>query len=323
MKSRLHSPSLILGTVCYDPAVPSIWKGMMRHFAREGLDVDFISFTSYERLVDALLRRHVHIAWGGPLAHARLLRIAAARSSGVVALGMRDSDRDFGSLIVARADARVASVADVAHRRVAVGTVDSPQAYVLPLWHLQCRGVDLGSLSVTRFDRDIGKHGDTALGEDAVLDALTSGAVEVGAVSRLVWDRALAGGLGRAAGLVVVDEVPPFDHCQFAALADGQGGVPPRFLHFTRALLAQRRDGTGAHAEDARTMELEGIRERWVEPRGGLGGVAKAGYEAISDALDAWDEPRVPYPGVLHTAQKHPFKHLTIDYRLIRDANGC
>lgn len=307
----------MLGTVCYDPAVPSIWKGMMRHFAREGLDVDFVSFTSYERLNDALLRNHVHIAWNGPLAHARLLRVAAARSLRVVPLGMRDCDRDFGSLIVARADARVASLADVAHRRVAVGTVDSPQAYVLPLWHLQRSGVDLGSLSVTRFDRDIGKHGDTALGEDAVLDALASGAVEVGAVSRLVWDRALAG--GRAAGLVVVDAVPPFDHCQFAGLH----GRSSRFNRFSRALLAQRRDGTGAHAEDARTMELEGIRERWVKPRGGVGCNAKAGYEAISDALDAWGEPRYLFPGVLHTAKKHPFKHLTIDYRLIRDANGC
>ena len=321
-RPRPRSGALVLGSVCYDPSVPSIWKGMTRHFAREGLEVDVVTFPSYERLVDALWRRHVHIAWNGPLAHARLLRLGGPWTHPrVLALGMRDSDRDCGAVVVAREDARVEGAPGVAHRRVATGTVDSPQAYVLPLRHLAARGCDLSTRSVTRFDRDLGKHGDTALGEDAVLEALASGAAEVGLLSRLVWDRAVAS--GRAAGLVVVEEVAPFDHCQFSALVSHSGAVPPRLAAFTRALLAQRADGSGGHAEDARTMALEGIRERWLEPRGGLGGDPAEGYADMLAALDAWREPKVRFPGVLHSPRAHPFKHLIVDYRLVRDSLGC
>jgi hypothetical protein len=96
---------------------------------------------------------------------------------------------------------------------------------------------------------------------------------------------------------------------------------------FSEALLAM--DGTG-HAEDAAILKLEGVRERWLPARGcelARGGVRRpdpsAGYEGMIAALDLFGEPRVAFPGHLHTPQRHPFKHLIVDSALVRDAFGC
>ena len=327
---RASPRALLLGTVCYSESVASIWKGVMRHFARRGLDVETVLFSSYERMNAALLARHIHIAWNGPLAHARLLRLAGGAAN-VLALGMRDSDRDFRSLCVVRRDAGIAHARDLAHRRLALGSVDSPQAYIAPLAALRGAGVPLDTLSVLRFDRDVGKHGDTAHGETGVLEALASGAAEAGYVSEYMWERALrdapAGALAHLAPCPAL-AVPAFDHCQFGALRSRLS--LPRARAFQAALLAMG-DGSG-HAEDAQTMALEGIRKAWLPSRGGAlaaGGAgaplpdAAAGYQAMLGALEAFGEPAVRWPGHLHTPQRHPFKHLVIDSSLVRDSFGC
>jgi len=319
---RAASRALLVGTVCYSESTASIWKGIMRHFARRGLDVETVLFSSYERMNAQLLAGHIHIAWNGPLSHARAVRLAGAEA--VLALGMRDSDRDFLVHCVVRTDAGIDAVSQLAGRRVALGTVDSPQAYLAPLAHLQRCGVPLDTLTVLRFDRDVGKHGDTAHGETAVLQALRSGAAEAGFVSDLMWARALAEP-GATAGLSVCAAAapPPFDHCQFTAL---RGRLSARrAAAFQDALLAM--DGSG-HPEDAQTLALEGVRRGWLPPRGGVLSAAaavdpRAGYEGILDALDGWGEAKAKWPGLLHTPQRHPFKHLLIDSALVRDSFGC
>jgi hypothetical protein len=85
--------------------------------------------------VDALLKGHIDIAWNGPLAHVRVQKLTNNSS---VSLGMRDVDRDFTSHIIATKESGVTSVKDLAGKKLAVGTVDSPQAYscILPLHHI-------------------------------------------------------------------------------------------------------------------------------------------------------------------------------------------
>jgi phosphonate transport system substrate-binding protein len=321
---HLERRSLLVGSVCYSESTASIWKGIMRHFARRGLDVETILFSSYERMNAQLLAGAIHIAWNGPLAHARMIRFAGAAE--VLALGMRDSDRDFSSHCIVRSDAGIAGLAHLSGRRVALGTVDSPQAYVAPLAHLAQSGVPLGSLTVLRFDRDIGKHGDTAHGETAVLDALRSGAAEAGFVSDLMWQRARALP-GATDGLAVCAAASPpkFDHCQFTALRKHLGAR--RAAAFQDALLAM--DGSG-HPEDAQTLALEGVRKEWLPPRGGrcapLGTPRRdpsLGYEMMLGALSVFGERTVRWPGILHAPQRHPFKHLIVDSALVRDSFGC
>lgn len=328
---RQTSRSLLLGTVCYSESVASIWKGMMRHFARSGVEVETVLYSSYERMNQHLLTGAIQIAWNGPLSHARVIRLVGQEN--VLSLGMRDSDRDFQSLCVVREDSGIEGPGQLPGRRVGLGTVDSPQAYIAPLAHLVASaGVPLDTLTVYRYDRDIGKHGDTAHGETGVLEALRSGAVEAGFLSDMMWQRFVAQGL--TGGLRVVPALcpPPFDHCQFTALQSSspKSGKPGQIsrkkaVAFQNAVLAM--DGSG-HSEDAHTLKLEGVKKAWLPARGGALTETTApnptvGYEAMLGALDTLGDKNVRFPGHLHTPKRHPFKHLLVDSSLVRDSFGC
>src|SRR5438105_15889907 len=96
---------LLLGAVAYDPKVVTIWEGFRSYFARQGLLMDYILYSNYERQVEALLAGQIHVAWNSPLAWVRAKRLARARGEEVRAIAMRDSDRDLTSVVVVRGDA--------------------------------------------------------------------------------------------------------------------------------------------------------------------------------------------------------------------------
>jgi hypothetical protein len=86
--------------------------------------------------------------------------------------------------------------------------------------------------------------------------------------------------------------------------ATSSPGAMRRLRAFQRALFAQNSRG---HAEDARTMELEGIASVWLPSRGGeldssdrIPDAIK-GYEGVLAALEAFGEPAMCWPGHLHT----------------------
>ena len=132
--------TLVLGAVAYDPKVVTIWEGFMAWFIERGLRFDYVLYSNYERLVEALVAGQVDVAWNSPLAWVRARRLAAARGLGVRAVAMRDADCGLRSLVVVLTDAGVAEVADLSGRVVAVGALDSPQATLLPLAHLRGAG---------------------------------------------------------------------------------------------------------------------------------------------------------------------------------------
>ncbi|KAJ1618810.1 ABC transporter [Pavlovales sp. CCMP2436] len=166
---------IMLGCVAYSESVCTIWEGMRQYFAAAGVSVDFVLFSSYDRQVEALVRGQIDVAWNGPLAHARIKKRTGGKS---LSLGMRDCDRDFTSLLLVRKDvAGLKGLTDLAGKKVATGSYDSPQAYILPLQAVATAGGTalLAQMHVVRFDRDIGKHGDTAAGELEVMQALSKG----------------------------------------------------------------------------------------------------------------------------------------------------
>ena len=59
---------LLLGAVAYDPKVVTIWEGFKAHFARQGLQMDYVLYSNYERQVEALINGSIHVAWNSPLA---------------------------------------------------------------------------------------------------------------------------------------------------------------------------------------------------------------------------------------------------------------
>jgi phosphonate transport system substrate-binding protein len=79
---------------------------------------------------------------------------------------MRDSDRDLASKIIVRSDSKLATLADVRGKAVAVGASDSPQATLIALNLIADSGFDpRKDCRVLYNDVMVGKHGDHVGGE--------------------------------------------------------------------------------------------------------------------------------------------------------------
>lgn len=298
---------IVIGCVAYCPEITAIWDGMKNYFLSSGVKFDYVLYTSYEAQVEALIRGHIDIAWNGPLAHVRLQN---RTNNSSLSLGMRDVDRDCVAHVLARADSGIKTIADLTGRKLAVGSCDSPQSYILPFIHLQDKGVALNTLSVVRYDRDLGKHGDTAVGETEVLRALERGEAEAGFISDLMWSRAVnAGDVNTESKnrLIILPDGPPkFDHCQFDTLptvSESKRTAFTKVCNHSVGFIFHEPSISGCVAqalfamdwnvpEQRRVMQTEGLRKQWEGPR-------ETGYENMrrvtSPILCSWHSTCVIY----------------------------
>ncbi len=261
---------LVVGAVAYDAKVVTIWEGFRHWFRGQGLDVDYVLYSNYERQVEALVAGGISLAWNSPLAWARARRLADVR-----AVAMRDSDCDLTSVVVVRADAPVRDVADLRGRVVAVGAVDSPQATLIPLAHLRAGGVAPGrDFEVRRHDVGVGKHGDHVGGERDAARALVAGEVDAACMidgNHLVFstDGTLPAGATR-----VLTQTPTYDHCNFTALEPAAGAQADALARFRELLL-----GMSYEDDNVRSLlDLEGLKE-WRQGR-------TDGYGQLEAAVD-------------------------------------
>jgi ABC-type phosphate/phosphonate transport system substrate-binding protein len=243
-----------MGAVAYDPKVVPIWDGIREYITSAGAPMDYVLFSNYEAQVDALLEGFIDIAWNTNLAYVRSHR----RTGGAVrALAMRDTDVDFASVIVARADAGIDSLDGLRGRTLALGSRDSGHAAILPIYFLARQGLDWRSdLRLSRFDLDVGKHGDTGASELAVLEAVASGAADGGAVGDPFWAMALENRTVDQDRVRVIWTTPTYHHCNFTVLASTP---EERTSAWVEALLRMDyNDPT-----HRRLLDLEGLK-RWL-----------------------------------------------------------
>lgn len=259
--------TILLGAVAYDPKVVTIWEGIRQYFQDEGVPMDFVLFSNYERQVELLLRGHIDIAWNTPLAHVQVQQQTNEQSK---SLGMRDSDQDFHSRLIIRRDAGISQLSDLSGKTLAVGSRDSTQARILPLHFLREEGIDLDSLTIVAFDTDVGKHGDTGTSELDVLEAIRTGKADAGVVGDLIWVNEQAAGRIDTGLMESFWTTPPFDHCMFDARPDLEPSVIDRFQQALFGMSWQ-------NPEHRRLLELEGLKE-WKPAR-------EEGYESLRAAL--------------------------------------
>jgi ABC-type phosphate/phosphonate transport system substrate-binding protein len=263
---------VVVGAVAYDPRVVPIWEGMRDYFRPTSVPIDYVLFSNYDRLVQALLARQVDIAWNTNLAWVKVHRRTEGRCR---SLAMRDVDARFNTVMVARDDSGIGSLADLRGKRVALGSADSAQAAILPLYYLQQAGVDAErACQLLRFDLDVGKHGDTGTSEHEVLRALKEGLADAGALGEPTWTRQVAEGRINAQQIRPIWTSPAYCHCNFTVLSDFSES---RGRDWTEALLGMR-------YEDPRwreLMELEGLK-RWIRADPAI----LEGYRVLFDAVE-------------------------------------
>ena len=248
------SDTVIVGAVAYTANVVPIWDGIRDYFRGSTPDIDFVLFSNYERQVDALLAGHIDIAWNTNLAWVRTVGLSGGRCR---ALAMRDVDLTFRSIFVKRTGDPLADLGDLRGRRLALGSRDSTQATILPLHFLRRAGV-YGALTIVRFDRDQGKHGDTGRSELDAMRAVIDGDADAAAIGVTTWAAAGRDDLMQGT-LESFWTSPEYYHCNFT-VTDLDPCVADAWA---AKLLAMDWE----HPNHRRIMEMEGLQRRWVPAR--------------------------------------------------------
>jgi phosphonate transport system substrate-binding protein len=254
MQTQNGNAELKIGAVAYAPKVVTIWEGIREYLRDRGLRTEYVLYSGYPGLVDALIAGHIDIAWNTPLAYLQ----ARERLGGqCLVLGMRNSDVNFTTVFITRTDSPIRSLNDLKGKRFALASRDSSHAAILPVHFLREGGLDPEKdLKVVRFDTDIGKHGDTGTSEQDVIRAVTEGSADAGAIGKATWDASVAGGSIDERKLRVFWTSHGYSHCNFTARA---GLTPSLAERFTKAIQAM-------DYNDPRwkqVMNLEGL-TRWM-----------------------------------------------------------
>jgi len=259
---------LVVGAVAYTPNVVPIWEGIREYFRGSPAEMDFVLFSNYGRQVDALIAGHIDIAWNTNLAWVRTVLQTDRRCR---ALAMRDTDLAFRTVLAARAGTTIHGLPDVKGRRLALGSRDSAQAAILPLYYLCREGVGENDVELIRVDSDLGKHGDTGRSELDAIRLVLDGDADLAAIGNNTWEA-----IGRDElmpdSLQPVWTSPAYCHCNFTSLDTLS---PERTDPWQEHLLAM----SWEVPEQRRILELEGLR-RWVRPQ--LDGYATL-FEAVAE----------------------------------------
>jgi ABC-type phosphate/phosphonate transport system substrate-binding protein len=225
---------ITVGVVAYDPKVVTIWDGIKEYFSAKGIATDFVLFSNYDAQVDALLAGWIDIAWNTNLAYVKVHRRTEGRCG---VLAMRDTDVGFTTTILAGRTTGIQSIDNLKGKRFALGSRDSVQAAILPLYFLTQHGIDPAKdLDLIRFDLDVGKHGDTGTSEVEVLKAVAgAGGADAGAVGDQYWVRALSENLAESSKVRPIWTSPGYCHCNFTVRSKDD---EQKFARWTETLLS-------------------------------------------------------------------------------------
>ena len=264
--------ALLMGAVAYDPKVVTIWDGFRRWFGAHDLDFDYVLYSNYERQVEDLLAGRISAAWNSPLAWVRARRLGVGHGTDVTALTMRDTDRDLTTVVVVRAESGITEPDHLRGRLVATGAIDSPQATLLPLHHLQRLGLAPGrDFEVRRFDVGVGLHGDHIGGERDAAAALAAGEVDAACMidgNHLLFTRegTLPPGATR-----ILTQTAPYDHCNMTVTDAASEAALARFGELLLAM-------DYGDADVRPLLDLEGLKQ-WKPGR-------TDAYSALESAVD-------------------------------------
>ena len=120
---------IVVGSVAYDPKIVTIWDIIRDYFNDNGVRLDYILFSNYEAQIEYLLSGKIDIAWNTNVAWARTYELSNKKAQ---ALLMRDTDIDFKSVFITKANSGIKSINDLKGKKFGLGRKDSAQAAIVP-----------------------------------------------------------------------------------------------------------------------------------------------------------------------------------------------
>ena len=239
----------------YLVAFPAIQK----HFQKQGLELDWVLYSSWDALVDAFVRREVDLAWNGPLAYVKIKR---RLNDPCQVVAMRDVDVNLVTDFITQPHSDIMTMEDVRGKRFAFGARGSVESGLLAYHFLKQRGIDPSQdLSLATFCDKRQPHNPD--GNRDVVERIVSGEYDAGAVSRVALQRMQEAGTLPPNRVRVFWTSPAYSHCCFTAHRDTD---PELSRKITQAFVSMTHDDplgkTALDAEGCKAF-LPGITEGW------------------------------------------------------------
>jgi phosphate/phosphite/phosphonate ABC transporter binding protein len=267
---------LKIGAVAYSPDSVTIFRALRHYFVKNQLPVEFVLYSTYDGLNEALAQGQVDLAWNSPLGHAKFHLKAGASQ----ALVMRDVDVGYRVKLVVRKDAGISSLGDLAGKTMIFGSCDSADSTVLPVYFLKKDGVNFDKVKIVSLHDEVDAIGCPCHSEDHVLAALLKGRGQAGVLSTELWAKLQADQPDQAAQLREVWTSPPFSHCVFTARKDfcretgerftklmlAMGGKDPLTGEIFKLESCTKWVPAGKQAQDGYADLLQALRERSTLP---------------------------------------------------------
>lgn len=220
---------IVVGSVAYDPKIVTIWDIIRDYFNDNGVRLDYVLFSNYEAQIEYLLSGKIDIAWNTNVAWVRTYELSNKKAQ---ALLMRDTDVDFKSVFITKANGGIKSISDLKGRKFGLGSADSAQAAILPLKYLEEElQTDIKDVEIIRFNSDLGKHGDTGRSEFDILEAIKNDKIDAGAIGVSTWIRIIEEGLFPAGEIKAFYISEGYCHCNFTALDTLDEKVKKTFIN--------------------------------------------------------------------------------------------
>lgn len=164
-----------------------------------GLQIETFVGSDYNGTIEALRNGHVDVALLGPFSYVLATTQAPVEAFAVTVIA-NTMQPSYKSIIIAKKDSPIASLADLKGRTFAFVDPGSTSGYMVP-----AASMILAKISPEKEFKQVMYSG----GHDATIVAVGSGKVEAGAVADRIYHRGCAKGLADCNTLKVVWESPP------------------------------------------------------------------------------------------------------------------
>lgn len=228
------SKTVRIGAVAYAPSVVTVFRGVKRYLNKNEFQSDYVLYSNYDAMVAALKRGEIDIAWNTPLAHAQYHVACGGKSQALV---MRDVDQHIRAVIIARVDSGITTVKQLPGRKFVIGSYDSAEATILPLYYLRKQKVDVDAVKTVCLHDEVDFKGNPCCSPRHVLEALKKGRGEAGIIGERMWQNLQR--KQKKTGKPVfrlVWKSPTFSHCVFTAADDFSPKLAKRFQKLMLAM---------------------------------------------------------------------------------------
>jgi len=211
-------------------------------------DIELVVTTDYSSMIEAMRFHRIEIAYFGPLSYV----LAKSKAPGIepFAVGVAKGSPTYKSVIVARTDGPVKTIADIKGRMFGFGDDASTSSHLIPRAYLARHGL-IGDTDY-KFVH-LGAH-------DAVARAVQAGQVQAGGLSQAIFNSLVAKGTIDGSKITVLAESDPIPNYPMVM----QGDLAPALKETIRKAFLDLKDpailktfrAEGFVATDDRTYDI-------------------------------------------------------------------